>query len=138
MFTGPAYASLKADTGMYLNRIYYTNNGRNSIEAEKSTQDFATKFLVKRCSDEKLVLLAGNGKYLSRIHRGGIDYIEAAKSRPDVYSRFQVYNQPDGTVVLKEDNGKYLSPVYRGETQNIEAAKSSIDEPSKFKLQFQL
>ena len=110
MFTGPAYASLKADTGMYLNRIYYTNNGRNSIEAEKSTQDFATKFLAKRCSDEKLVLLAGNGKYLSRIHRGGIDYIEAAKSRPDVYSRFQGTESEGRRFDSCWENSEFLFP----------------------------
>ena len=101
--------SLMADTGKYLSRIYYPSSGQNNIEAAKSTQDPATKFLAKTCSDGKLILLANNGKYLSRIHRGGIDYIEAAKSSPDAACLFDVYNQADGTVVLKANNGKYLS-----------------------------
>ena len=111
--------SLKADNGLYLSRVYYMYDEQNVIEAAKSTQDFATKFLAKRCSDGKLILLADNGKYFSRIRRGSIDYIEAAKSNPDVFSRFQVYNQPDGTVVLKADNGKYLSRVWRDGRNNI-------------------
>ena len=94
-------------------------------------------FLAKECAGGKILLLANNGKYLSRIHRDSIHYIEAAKSSPNVFSTFQLYNQDDGTIVLKADNGKYLSRIHRGSKYNIEAAKSSIDVYCKFKLQFQ-
>ena len=134
MFSDPVGVAFKADNCKYIARIYYISS-LNTIEAIKPTPDAATRFLATQ-SGGKLLLLGNNGKYLSRIHRGSIDFIDAAKSIPDAACLFVVYNQADGTVVLKATNGKYLSRIHRGDFDYIEAAKSQIDSFCKFRLEF--
>ena len=69
---------------------------------------------------------ADNGKYLSRVYRGGINYIEAAKNNKDPSTRF-LATESYGKLLLKADNGKYLSRIYRGGINKIEAAKNVPD-----------
>ena len=88
-------------------------------------------------SNEKLLLKADSGKYLSRVYRGGISKIEAAKDDPDADSYFAVHNQPDGTVVLQANNGNYMSVVNRGGIDFYEAEKSEIDVYCKLRFEFQ-
>ena len=80
------------------------------------------------------VILANNGKYLSRIHRNGVDYIEAEKVSIDLCCRFRASVLGDEKIALRADDGahNYLSRVNRGGLDNIEAAKTSIDAPSEF------
>ena len=83
------------------------------------------------------VILANNGKYLSRIRRGEIDYIEAEKVSIDWPSRFRASVLGDGKIALRANDGEnnYLSRVYRGGLNNIEAAKTSIDVACEFQVE---
>ena len=81
---------------------------------------------------QKVILQGDTGKYLSRIHRGGIDAIEVAKDNPDIYCEFEVVKNGDGTYSFRADNYKFLSRIYRNGINAIEAAKDQIDLPSKF------
>ncbi|KAL9950320.1 hypothetical protein ACROYT_G042804 [Oculina patagonica] len=67
-----------------------------------------------------------NGKYLSRINRGEIDFIEMAKDNPDPATRF-LATESDGKLLLQANNGKYVSRIYRGGISKIEAAKDVPD-----------
>ena len=80
------------------------------------------------------VILANNGKYLSRIHRRGVDFIEAEKESIDCYCRFRASVLGDGKIALRADDGahNYLSRVCKIGLNNIEAAKTSIDEACEF------
>lgn len=102
----------------------------------KSQKDPTTRFLTTEFKS-KLMLKANNGKYLSRVRRGNVDYIEAAKTYPDIYSQFSVHDQQDGTYVLQADNGKYLSVIYRGSRNSFEAAKDNIDSFCKLRREIQ-
>ena len=81
-----------------------------------------------------VTLKADNGKYLSRINRGGVNYIEAAKASPDVYCEFKAIRVDENSYAFVGDNGKYLSRVYRYGISAIEAAKSEIDVYSRFEV----
>ena len=81
---------------------------------------------------QKIILQGDNGKYLSRIRRGGIDPIEVAKNSPDIYCEFEVVKNGDGTYSFRADNYKFLSRIYRNRINAIEAAKNHIDMPSRF------
>ena len=83
------------------------------------------------------VILANNGKYLSRIHRSGVDYIEAEKVSIDWPSRFRASVLGDGKIALRANDGanNYLSRVYRNGLNNIEAAKTSIDVACEFQVE---
>ena len=77
-----------------------------------------------------------NGKYLSRVSRGGYDNIEVAKTEKDHYTRF-VATEINGKLVLQADNGKYISRINRrfpdgGSIDFIEASKGSPDVYSQF------
>ena len=102
----------------------------------KSQKDSTTRFVATKSSG-KLMLIADNGKYLSRIRRGNVDYIEAAKTYPDTHSQFTVHYQPDGTVALQADNGKYLSLIDRNSRNSFEAAKDNIDSFCKLRREIQ-
>ena len=102
-----------------------------------STKPSFHRFLATE-SDGKLLLKSNNGKYLSRIYRGGISKIEAAKDTPDDACHFTVHNQADGTVVLQANNGNYMSRIHRGGIDYYEAEKCQIDDACKMKLEFQL
>ena len=82
------------------------------------------------------VFLANNGKYLSRIRRGSVDYLEAEKQSIDTFCLFQASEIGDGKVALKGDKGtwKYVSRIYRG-NNNIEVTKDSIDIYSEFTVE---
>ena len=73
------------------------------------------------------VILANNGKYLSRIHRNGVDYIEAEKVSIDWPSCFRASVLGDRKIALRANDGEnnYVSRVYRNGLNNIEAAKTS-------------
>ena len=93
---------------------------------------FCTEFLDMALSAQKIVLQGDNGKYLSRIHRNGIDPIEVAKDSPDSSCEFQVVKNGDSTYSFIADNYKYLSRIYRKNINAVEAAKDYIDLPSRF------
>lgn len=80
-----------------------------------------------------ITLKADNGKYLSRIHRGGQDNCEASKSPADTFCEFQVEVLPDHFIALKGDNGKYLSRIRRGTIDFAEFAKEQIDPFCRFR-----
>ena len=75
-----------------------------------------------------------NGRFVSRIRRGSVDYMEAKKQTIDLYTRLRASVLYNGKVSFRSDNGghRYLSRVYRGGVHNVEAAKSSIDIYSEF------
>ena len=78
---------------------------------------------------------ADNGKFLSRVRRGDIDYIEAAKDNVDVFSKFLCILLEFDKVAFQGDDGSwlYLSRIYRTDnTDNIMPAKPAIDNYSKF------
>ena len=52
------------------------------------------------------VIMANNGRYISRIHRSGINYIEAEKISIDLFSRFRAGVLGDGRIALKADDGE--------------------------------
>ena len=83
------------------------------------------------------IFLANNGKYLSRIRRGEVDYIEAEKVSIDYYCRFRACIMGDGKIALQGDDGKwdYLSRINRDSFDNIEAAKKAIDIYSMFDVE---
>ena len=95
----------------------------------KSQKDSTTRFVATKSSG-KLMLTADNGKYLSRIRRGNVDYIEAAKTYPDTPSQFTVHYQP-------ANNGKYLSLIDRNSRNSFEAAKDNIDSFCKLRREIQ-
>ena len=102
----------------------------------------------KCCRDGDLLLVADNGKYVSRetteyddyddddddyeFERGfrreviTIQSIQALKSTPDESCHFKVKNTNDGTILLQGDDGNYLCRV-EGElnSRSIEASKST-------------
>ena len=82
------------------------------------------------------VIMANNGRYISRIDRSGINYIEAEKISIDLFSRFRASVLGDGRIALKADDGEgnYLSRIDRGR-DNIEAAKIHIDIFSEFEVE---
>ena len=82
------------------------------------------------------VFLARNGKYVSRILRGEVDYIEAEKTSIDYFCLFRANILGDGKVAFKADDGNedYLSRIYRYH-QNVEAAKKAIDIYSMFDVE---
>ena len=124
--------ALTGDNGKYLGRV--TRGGTDYIEVTKPAMSVYTQFRAMEIYG-KLLLLADNGKYWSRI---GDHSIQAAKTTPDEYCRFTVYNQPDGTVVLQADNGLFLSRITRNGVEYLEASKHEIDQYCKLKLEFQM
>ena len=124
--------AFKGNNGKYL-----TFEFPNRIMFIRSSPFHSTRFYASR-HEQKLLLQARNGKYLSRVRLGnGIDRIMAVKKLPDQYCLFTVHNQADGTVVLQADNGKYMSRVNRG-ADYFEAVKKRIDSACKLRLEFQL
>jgi hypothetical protein len=71
---------------MYLSRI--SRQGKEPIEAAKSTLDVFCQFTVTALANGQIALQADTGKYLSRISRPGMEPIEAAKSTMDVFCQF--------------------------------------------------
>ncbi|XP_043913350.1 uncharacterized protein LOC122789939 [Protopterus annectens] len=129
--TSQEILAFKADNGHFWSVVNYDD--RNNIEAVKSSLDQFSQFLVFPASNGKIYIKTPHDKYLSRIHRSGIDYIEPAKDTADVFCEFQLFIQ-EGKMVLKADNGKYLSRVNRLSKDNIEAAKEQIDEFCLFEV----
>ena len=82
------------------------------------------------------VILANNGKYLSRIHHSGVDYIEAEKVSIDWPSYFCASVLGDGKISLRanDEENNYVSRVNRSGLNNIEAAKTSIDVACEFQV----
>ena len=78
-----------------------------------------------------------NGRFVSRIRRGSVDYMEAEKQTIDLYTRLQASVLYNGKVSFRSDNGgyKYLSRYSRGGVQDVEAAKSAIDIYSEFAVE---
>lgn len=122
--------SFKGDNNNFWS-VIGRSGGRRDVESAKSYKDFWTKFTIEKADDNHIYLKAADGRYLTRMHRGGIDYIEAAKYHRDVFCKFEIY-EVDGKIVFKADNGKFLSRVYRDGEHNIEAEKWSIDPFTKF------
>ena len=81
-----------------------------------------------------ITLRADNGKYLSRIWRGGVNYIEAAKTSPDVFCEFKAIRVDGNTFAFVGDNGRHLSRIYRGGINGIESEKKEIDIYSQFEV----
>lgn len=126
----PEGMSLKADNNKYLSRI--ERNGRQRIEAAKDVKDPYTKFLVKKSSDGKRILLqADNNTFCSLILRD-VYYLEAAKQTPDEWCEFEAFTTDDGKLVLKALNNLFISRIYRDNVNSIEAAKEGIDVFCKF------
>ena len=117
--------SFKGDNRKYLSVIGRSGGVRN-IEAEKGNKDFWTKFTIEKIDNYNVYLKSADNKYLSRIHRNGVDHIEAAKSTRDKHCIFRVFDV-NGKVSLRADNGKFVSRIYRGDQNNMEAAKGSAD-----------
>lgn len=132
-FDNPEGISLKSDgNGKYLSLIRRDDRWR--IEAAKDNKDVYTRFLVKKSSDGKRVLLqAVNEQYCSLILRGDISFLEAAKKNADVFCEFEAFTV-ENKLVLKGANSKFLSVIERGgdHVQSIEAAKLGIDAYCKF------
>jgi len=84
------------------------------------------------------VLLANNGKFLTRFQRNGIQYIEAEKGVIDIFCLFKASLLYNGRVALKSDNGRYqfLSRVTRSGQENVEATKPFIDRASQFLVEY--
>ena len=89
------------------------------------------------CAGKAYILVGYNGKIVSRIRRGTIDYMEAAKDNIDVHTILLPSVLWNGKVSFKSDNGNfpYLSRINRGAVNNIEAAKPSIDIHSEFSVE---
>ena len=81
---------------------------------EKAHPDVYCQFEVIKNADGTYSFLADNGKYLIRIHRGGINAIEAAKSSIDVDSKFRVMDYDNGKISLQAENGLLWSRINRG------------------------
>ena len=77
---------------------------------------------------------ADNGKYLSRIRRGTVDYVEPAKTSVDHFSRFLCILLEGDKIAFRGDGGGwgYLSRIRRGSRDNIESEESVIGNFSKF------
>ncbi len=85
--------ALTADTGLYLSHV--TRNGREAIEAAKSTFDNSCEFEVMVHPNGQITLMANDNQlYLSRINLAGesnpYNVIEAIKPTIDQFSRFTV------------------------------------------------
>ena len=75
----PEGMSLISDNKKYLSRIY--RDGRQRIEASKEVKDSYTRFLVKKSSDGKRILLqADNGAFCSLILQGGYLLLGSSKA----------------------------------------------------------
>lgn len=75
----PEGMSLISDNKKYLSRIYH--DGKQRIEASK---DPYTRFLVKKSSDGKRILLqADNDAFCSLILRGGRGYLLLGSSKAE-------------------------------------------------------
>ena len=83
-------------------------------------------FILDACNPVGVAFKGDNGKYLSRIRRGSIDFIEVAKPHKDHFTRF-LATESNGKLLLQADNGKYLSRIRRGSVDYIEAAKDAPD-----------
>ena len=83
------------------------------------------------------LLIGCNGKFLSRIRRGSIDYIEAEKSIVDVHCHFKASLMYNGKVSFKGDDGgwNFLSRYTRNSVDNIESAKTTIDIHCEFEVE---
>lgn len=79
---------------------------------------------------ESIVLEADNGRYLSPVHRDGLDILAAANSTP---SEFSVIHNFDGTISFKANNGKYVSSIeHPGDIHLLQPIKNDIDRYCKF------
>ena len=89
------------------------------------------------CAGKAYILVGHNGKMVSRIRRGTIDYMEAAKENIDIHTILLPSILWNGKVSFKSDNGQfpYLSRINRGALDNVEAAKPSIDIYSEFSVE---
>ena len=82
------------------------------------------------------VLMGNNGRFVSRIRRGDVDFMEAEKQTIDLFTRLRASVLYNGKVSFRSDNGGhlYLSRYTRSGVQNVEAAKSAIDIHSEFSV----
>ncbi|XP_043915193.1 uncharacterized protein LOC122791516 [Protopterus annectens] len=101
-------------------------NSVKRLKAPHSAMTSSAKFFIEKGSSGSILLKTPQNKYLSHIHRNGIDYIEVTKDVPDVFCQFLVIQSYK--MVLQADNGKYLSRIHRGSVDTIEAVKQDIDE----------
>ena len=67
-------------------------NGVNYIEPGDSLE-FYCLFTVIPLRDGKVAFEASNNRFLSRIHRSGVNYIEAISTTIDTYSQFSLESQ---------------------------------------------
>lgn len=86
----------------------------------------------------KIAFKAANGKYLSRIDRGGTQNIEPAKGVRDQYCIFEVKQLGPNLYAFRADNGKWLGGVgYQSASDlNLEACKlSDTDAYAQFTVE---
>ncbi|WP_437508164.1 fascin domain-containing protein [Sorangium sp. So ce1099] len=84
----------------------------------------------------RIVFIADNQKYLSRINRT-TDYVEAFKQDLDAYSKFTLFSYEDGTIALKADNGKFLYCDANDNSRIKVGVSDSTDSRCKFTMQAQ-
>ena len=129
----PEGLSLLADNNKYLCRYY--RDGRNRIEASSDIKTRFTKFLVKKTSDGKRILLkADNDFYCCLWNTDNVYYMEASwKAEPNEWCEFEVFND-DHKLVLKGHNGLFITRWYRDGVQSIEASMHGINSCCQFIL----
>ena len=119
----PDGMSLLADTNKYWSRI-----GSDDIRASKDARGRYTKFIVSKTDDNKLVLKADTGKFLSL--NGGERLLKCNKSSADQWSVFDVYDLGDGrNIALRSREGLFLSRIGYDEIRGV---KDGIDQYCKF------
>jgi hypothetical protein len=123
------------DVQNYLEQQYKQDDQKEEVTEQGDTIEFRAGYIFD--TDSIYVLLGNNGRFVSRIRRGSVDYMEAEKVSIDYFCLLRASILYNGKLSLKSDNGnnRYLSRINRGGVDNLEAAKPSIDVYSQFTVE---
>jgi hypothetical protein len=125
----------KPDLQNYLEQQYKQDDQKEEVTEQGATIELPAGLIFG--TDSIYILLGNNGRFVSRIRRGSVDYMEAEKVSIDYFCLLRASILYNGKLSLKSDNGnnRYLGRYTRGGVNNIEAVKVSIDIYSEFTVE---
>ncbi|CAI8006528.1 hypothetical protein GBAR_LOCUS4767 [Geodia barretti] len=138
--TGPENSMPEAsmqtpDVQNYLEQQYKQDDQKEEVTEQGATIELPAGLIFD--TNSIYILLGNNGRFVSRIRRGTIDYMEAEKVSIDYFCLLRASILYNGKLSLKSDNGNnnYLGRYTRGGVNDIEAVKVSIDVYSQFTVE---